>query len=141
MIDGSRRAPYRLGIMSRPRPVVLLVEDNTETRDALCRLLGLRGYDPIGVRDGDEAWEWLRSEMPPDLIVLDLLLPGSLGGEDLAAALAAHPEFDRIPVVAYTAAPDGSRQHFDAFIRKGADSADALLETVAAFVPDVEPRR
>jgi two-component system KDP operon response regulator KdpE len=61
-------------------PLVLIVEDDTETRAALSRELTARGYRVDGVADGREAlahWEARR----PDVVLLDLGLPDLDGGE------------------------------------------------------------
>jgi two-component system KDP operon response regulator KdpE len=56
------------------RPTILVVEDDSETRAALVRMLAGRGYGTIAARDGRSAvdrWEARR----PDLVLLDLGLP------------------------------------------------------------------
>ena len=59
---------------SAAAPVVLVVEDDVETRAALVRELTSRGYRPVEAEDGRTAmlrWEGQR----PDLVLLDLGLP------------------------------------------------------------------
>ena len=57
-----------------PRPTVLVIEDDEETRRAVVRELHLRGYETAEAGDGNSAlrrWEQRR----PDLVLLDLGLP------------------------------------------------------------------
>jgi len=65
---------------------VLLVEDASLVRIALARMLTDLGYSPITASNGDEALVLLESEMPIDLLLTDMMLPGGLNGAELAAA-------------------------------------------------------
>jgi CheY-like chemotaxis protein len=59
-----------------PRPRrILLVDDSLEGREALTRLLTLRGFEVFAVADGTSALEALRTGPPPDIVLTDLLLP------------------------------------------------------------------
>jgi two-component system, OmpR family, response regulator len=57
---------------------VLIVDDDEEIRDLLRRYLTEHGYQVLAVADGSSMWDALREE-PPDLIILDLMLPGDDG--------------------------------------------------------------
>jgi len=59
-------------------PHVLIVEDDRETRELLCRYLTGRGFRATSVRDGVEMREALKAGSF-NLLVLDLLLPGEDG--------------------------------------------------------------
>jgi two-component system, OmpR family, response regulator len=61
-----------------PEPHVLVVEDDSETRRLIVRLLRENGLRATGARDGKEMWEALR-HAPVDLILLDVMLPGETG--------------------------------------------------------------
>jgi CheY-like chemotaxis protein len=61
---------------------VLVVDDEPLVRDLLVQFLGLRGYRAFGVKDGPEALSMVE-QGPPDLILLDLRLPGMNGVEVL----------------------------------------------------------
>ena len=76
---GPGRAPSR--VRSRPRHV-LVVEDDWPIRAMLAELLEHAGYAVIEAGDGREALRRLR-EQRPDLIILDLMLPGMSGWEFL----------------------------------------------------------
>ena len=76
---GPSRPPWRV----RPRPRhVLVVEDDWPVRAMLTELLEHAGYAVIEAGDGREALRRLR-EQRPDLIILDLMLPGMSGWEFL----------------------------------------------------------
>ena len=57
---------------------VLVIDDEQLVRDLLVQFLSLRGYRVIGVKDGAQALSMVE-QAPPDLILLDLMLPGMSG--------------------------------------------------------------
>jgi CheY-like chemotaxis protein len=61
---------------------ILVVDDEPLVRDLLVQFLSLRGYRALGVKDGPEALSMVE-QAPPDLILLDLLMPGMDGVEVL----------------------------------------------------------
>ena len=88
---------------------ILLVEDNPA--DAELAVIGLRGDDSIDsihvAEDAEDAWAFLHRQGPyadarrPDLILLDLNLPGLSGGE-LLKRIKADPSLRSIPVIVLT---------------------------------------
>ena len=85
-----------------PRPTrVLLVEDNELNRDMLSRRLARRGFHVVTALDGEEAIQQT-NEIKPDLILMDMGLPG-LNGWDATRRIKANPETNAIPVIALTA--------------------------------------
>ena len=78
---------------------LLIVEDDSEVREALGRALKLEGYGISLAADGQQALNSV-SQCPPDLIVLDVAMPG-LDGLGVARALRAAN--DRTPVLMLTA--------------------------------------
>src|SRR5258706_2526703 len=59
---------------------ILIVDDEPRIREVLMRFLAREGYDPRGAESGEEALDAVRAE-PPDLVLLDLRLPGVDGVE------------------------------------------------------------
>ena len=59
---------------------VLVVDDEPTLRAVVVRYLEREGYKALVARDGNEAESLLRSE-PPDLVILDVMLPGTDGLE------------------------------------------------------------
>jgi len=54
---------------------ILVVEDDSDVRDALIELLEYRGHLVVGAANGREALDRLRSNTRPALILLDLMMP------------------------------------------------------------------
>jgi CheY-like chemotaxis protein len=81
---------------------VMVVEDNNIAREGLALVLRRRGYNVSTAADGLEALESLRRGHHPDVILLDMLLPG-LDGWDFLQERKRHPGLAGIPVVITTA--------------------------------------
>lgn len=80
----------------------ILICDNEEPLRALVRAaLEPGGHQIIEAKDGDESLEAARREQP-DLIVLDMMMPGRTGLQVLSE-LRADPRFSATPVVMLTA--------------------------------------
>lgn len=80
---------------------VLLIDDNPERVRALRAALGSAGYAVEVASEADSANAKLHAR-PPDLILVDLQIPGSEGAP-LARSLLAEPEWDGVPVIALAA--------------------------------------
>ncbi|MCL5109543.1 MAG: response regulator, partial [Chloroflexi bacterium] len=78
---------------------ILVVDDDEEIRASLRRGLALEGYVVILATDGEEALRSVR-EQAPDLVVLDIVLPG-LDGLEVCRRLRATDE--ALPVIMLTA--------------------------------------
>jgi DNA-binding response OmpR family regulator len=120
---------------STGEPRILIVDDESAIR-LVCRVnLDSAGFETIEAEDGETALALARSERP-DLILLDVMLPG-LDGWEVAAKLREMPETRDIPIVfltARSAAPDEVRGHEVGglgFIAKPFDPAE-LSQTVTA---------
>jgi two-component system cell cycle response regulator DivK len=79
---------------------ILVIEDNAENRYLLTFLLGQRGHEIITAESGPLGLE-LAARIRPDLILLDIQLPG-MDGHAVARALKSDPDLMRIPVIAVT---------------------------------------
>jgi DNA-binding NarL/FixJ family response regulator len=101
---------------------VLIVDDHPLTRDALGALLSQHGFGVVGqAADGEEAINLARTHQP-DLVLLDLSMPGLNGLETLPRLREAAPSSE---VVVLTAS--GTEENLLASIRGGA--AGYLLKT------------
>ncbi len=99
---------------------VLLVEDNEMNRDMLSRRLERRGYDVVLAEDGDQGLQ-RAAETRPDLILLDMSLPG-VDGWEVARRLKADPATAAISIIALTAhAMAGDRERA---LQAGCDDYD-----------------
>jgi two-component system cell cycle response regulator DivK len=82
-------------------PTILVVEDNEPSRDALCRRLERRGYTVLSAIDGEQAVSMARTA-PPDLILMDLGLPG-IDGWEATRRLKGSDATRRIPLIVLSA--------------------------------------
>jgi PAS domain S-box-containing protein len=96
-----RTGPERVAGTDRPR--VLVVDDNADMRGYVAGLLE-RDYTVDVAADGIDALEII-SRNVPDLVLTDVMMP-RMGGYELLAALRAHPEASRVPVVIVSARAD-----------------------------------
>jgi len=81
---------------------LLVIEDDPDLGDVLCRVLSLSGYRASRATDGLIALEMLRSEELPDVILLDMMLPRMNGWEFRRAQLEDERLKD-IPVIVLSA--------------------------------------
>jgi CheY-like chemotaxis protein len=77
---------------------LLLVEDDDDIRMDLCALLDDLGYRVFAVRNGLEALDYLRAAEPPDLILLDLMMP-VMDGWQLRLELLKERRLAAIPIM------------------------------------------
>jgi CheY-like chemotaxis protein len=83
------------------RFTILLVEDFEDARELYSTCLRASGYDVIEAATGADAVALARSESP-DLILMDMLLPG-VDGWQATAELKQDPALKHVPIVALTA--------------------------------------
>jgi CheY-like chemotaxis protein len=86
------------------RKKLVVVEDDSETRELEIFLLGTEGYEVLGLEDGDAAAEVVRRE-GADLVILDLMLPKKDGFQVLAE-LTHDPSTASTPVIVASAYVD-----------------------------------
>jgi len=79
------------------KTTVLLVEDSKFLKITAERLLVKSGYIVVTAEDGEEALRMVRAS-PPDIILLDMLLP-KLGGLEVLAEIKKNPATHDIPVI------------------------------------------
>ncbi len=111
---------------------IMIVEDHPTMREAMRLVLEHEGFEIREAGDGATALEMVRAE-PPDLLFLDLNIPG-LGGADVLRQLKADPATADVRVIIVTATGEEGR---DYVLSLGADeyftkpfSPMALLRTV-----------
>jgi DNA-binding response OmpR family regulator len=90
---------------------ILIVEDSDSIRKMIEALVGARGHDVEAVPTGAKGIEAATARVP-DVILLDLNLPGSLDGFDVCTRLRADPATKTVPILIITAMDDAqSKQH------------------------------
>lgn len=87
--------------MADPRPMVLLVEDEPAQREVLAYNLEAEGFEVAQASNGEEALEAI-SDSPPDLILLDWMMP-HVSGLEVCRRLKLRPETRGIPVIMLSA--------------------------------------
>jgi DNA-binding response OmpR family regulator len=83
---------------------ILIVDDETLARDALARLLEHEGFTTLRAPNGREAWAMMY-QRPPDLILLDLMMP-EMDGVTFLSMVRRNALTRDLPVVVLTGADD-----------------------------------
>lgn len=123
---------------------ILVVEDNEDNITLIDYLLKAHGYTPLLAREGREGVR-LAIESLPDLVLLDIRMPG-MDGYEVAAALKLEPKLSGTRVVAVTASVMvGDREQitaagFDSYIEKPIDP-EAFIAQVERWLPYTSRRR
>jgi DNA-binding response OmpR family regulator len=96
--------------MSSPAGNILIVEDDSDTREMLASLLAMEGFYAVGAEDGLEALHVLRTvrRRAPDipcLVLLDLKMP-RLSGNEFRRAQLGDPTVANVPVAVMSGATD-----------------------------------
>jgi two-component system cell cycle response regulator DivK len=116
---------------------ILVVEDNPLNLKLVREVLRFAGYDVIEAQSGEEGLRAAK-ETPPDLVLMDLQLPGIDGTETLHRLRkdTLGPEVPIVAVTAFAMAEDkerASRAGFDGYIEKPI-SVRALPGQIEAFL-------
>lgn len=109
---------------------ILIVEDEESLLKLESILLTSRGYAVTGVVDGKSALESISAD-PPDLVLLDVMLPG-IDGFEVCRRIKSDPATRHIPVVMLTAkksagdVSQGAEAGSDAYLTKPFKSAQVM---------------
>ncbi len=87
--------------MNTEKPKVLVVEDDEIISYLLDFRLKREGFDVIVASDGHQAFEYLENGTPPQMVLLDVMLP-YLDGFELITRLRGKPEWFDVPVIMLT---------------------------------------
>jgi two-component system response regulator MtrA len=119
---------------------LLLVEDDVRIAEALRLSLADEGYAVERATTGEEALVWLSRQAPPDVVLLDLMLPG-MDGLDVCARIRAQGD---LPIIMVTAR--GERRDVIAGLEAGADDyvtkpvdASELAARIRALLRRIRP--
>ena len=86
---------------------ILIVDDVARNVKLLADILAVRGYDVYTAQTGVEALQSIR-EVHPDLVLLDVMMPG-MSGYEVCQAVRKDPEFQLLPIVMVTALDPAER--------------------------------
>lgn len=132
LLDTDRFRRERLAAKA-DKPVVLVVEDDEDTRATFAEVLAEAGYAVASAGRGDEAWSLLESGTRPATIVLDLMMPGMSGWQMWDRMQATSP-LARIPVVVVTASGLGPGSFGSTIVLRKPVSRTQLLGAVSVSV-------
>jgi DNA-binding response OmpR family regulator len=122
--------------MDRGKSTILVVDDNQDIRDLITLILEDEGYPILVAAEGESALNIITIHNP-DLVLLDVMMPGRSGIDVLEEIRSSH---NSVPVVMITAKSQGV--DIDRAIEAGATSyiikpfrADVLLEKIQSLLP------
>jgi CheY-like chemotaxis protein len=117
---------------------ILVVDDREDSRRLVWKVLRRRGYEVIEAGTGEDAINMAQAELP-DLILMDIRLPGGIDGLEATRRIKATPQLAHIPILAMTASvrPEDMQRALDegcsGFVRKPID-IDELPKQVAEHI-------
>jgi DNA-binding response OmpR family regulator len=117
---------------------ILIIEDDIQLRKIYAIKLEEAGYEVASYATGAEGLEAIKEKLP-DLIILDIMLPGGMNGFDVLEQLKNNPHLRTIPVIIltnldseeHTASTVGSVE----YIVKTNISLDDIVKKVQSYVP------
>src|SRR5215217_6042344 len=128
-------------VTAMPQPRILIIEDEKGLVQSLTWYFHREGYETVAVGDGAEGLRKAQTLLP-DLILLDLMLPG-MGGLDVCRELRSGEKTRQLPIIMITARAEETDQ-VEGFA-KGADdyvtkpfSNKVLLQRVKAILRRAE---
>ncbi|MDX1976867.1 MAG: response regulator [Pseudanabaenaceae cyanobacterium bins.68] len=98
---------------------VLVVEDGNAEQQLMSSLLTKSGLEVIAHSNAEDAWKWLQVNGCPNLVVLDIIMPGE-SGLDLCRHIRQQNKFKDLPIVFCSS----KSQEFDRFwaLRQGGNA-------------------
>ncbi|NOK21742.1 response regulator [Corallococcus carmarthensis] len=118
--------------MTDSAPLILLIEDEEDIRDAVATLLEMEGYRVAQCINGEDAWTWLRLHPRPGLVLLDLMMP-VMDGQAFLAKLSQERMLEGVPIIVLSGSPFRPPGAV-AYLRKPV-AVDPLMEVVRRFLP------
>jgi CheY-like chemotaxis protein len=123
---------------------ILVVDDDPDMREALQMILESGGYTVVMAEDGEQCLAKLKEE-PPDLLILDLLMP-RMDGFEVCKALKdpRYAKYARVPIIILSSVQEGVGQRryeletgvrldVDDYVEKPIESS-VLLERVGKII-------
>ncbi|MCU0976661.1 MAG: response regulator transcription factor [Steroidobacteraceae bacterium] len=102
---------------SNRKPQALIIEDSEHLAFLLGYMLEREGFETATLRDGRQAAHYIAGSRPPDVVLMDLMLP-YLDGFEILGLVRAHPHWKTVPVMVLSA-------------RSGEDDVVRVLESGA----------
>ena len=95
-----------MGICGMKKPKIVVIEDEVDILEVINYNLSKEGFDVCSALDGEEGLALIKKEVP-DLVLLDLMLPG-LDGIEICRKLKTDYSTRSIPIIMVTAKGDES---------------------------------
>lgn len=116
--------------------LVLIVDDDADIREMMELILRGEGHQVVTAADGGEALSLLAKGLLPNVVVLDLMMPG-MNGWDFRSRMLSDPRMAAIPTVVVTGDQTASRRspELKATILSKPFSVDDLLGAIAGTEP------
>ena len=140
-VEPARLSSLLKRLCTRPDATVLIVDDDPATRDLLSRMVDEGGWQAEVAENGRIALDRI-SDVDPDLILLDLMMP-EMDGFEVAAELRTDPRWKDTPVVVITSmdltTEDRARLNgaVAKVLRKDEVGAQALVEELRTILGTV----
>ena len=119
-------------------PTVLIVDDSITVRELLSLTFNKAGYRVQQARDGQEAWDKLRSGLPCDIVFCDIEMP-RCDGLELLSRIQKDPTLNHLPIAMLTSR--GADKHRQMAVQLGASGyftkpylEEALLEAASRML-------
>jgi chemotaxis protein histidine kinase CheA/CheY-like chemotaxis protein len=119
-------------------PTVLIVDDSITVRELLSLTFNKAGYRVEQARDGQEAWDKLRSGLPCDIVFCDIEMP-RCDGLELLSRIQKEPNLNHLPIAMLTSR--GADKHRQMAVQLGASGyftkpylEEALLEAAGRML-------
>ncbi len=121
---------------------ILIADDEEDVLEIMAKRIGQEGYSILKARDGQEAWDLIRSESP-DVILLDLTMP-RMDGFAVLKNLREHPPSDKWqPVIIVSAQGEmtslqkGMSLEADHYLTKPCQMEEILraIRTMISLIP------
>jgi len=116
--------------------IVLVVDDEEPVRQVASEILRYLGYSVVTAPSGEEAVQGVKNGTKPDLVLLDIIMPGMNGHQTLRALREIEPD---LPILISTGYSD--RTAAASLIEEGADgfvSKPYHIETLAAQLQKIQ---
>lgn len=125
--------------METTKPIILVVEDEEALQDAIKMKLSSSGYSILSATSGEKALEILETNKP-DLVWLDLLLPG-MGGFQFLERVRKDEKHRNLPVmiVSVSASPEKIQQAFQLNVIDYVIKSQYRLEDIVKKIGDLLP--
>ena len=104
----------------------LIAEDEADIRNLIALMCQVWGHNTVTFETGQKVWDWLDtmergdSQSIPELVLMDIRMPGKKGNE-IAQRMRSLPAFQRTPIVLMTAFSLSERERRDMIAMDGVD--------------------